>query len=92
MDETHDPKPHPHALCSADAVNQTAQKNQRKELSIWFFCGVLMLSYGLLLTGTGIYEHFGHQPNTVLAAMESTLWWGVFLTLFGGFFTAKWRP
>ena len=26
-------------------------------LSIWFFCGILMLAYGLVLLGQAIYEH-----------------------------------
>jgi hypothetical protein len=62
------------------------------QLSIWFFCGILMLAYGLVLLVQGTYEHFGHQPDTVLARLEPTLWWGVLLTLFGGFYTVRFRP
>jgi hypothetical protein len=93
MDESQDLKPHPvvHSLNNpAQGVEHEAQPSQ--SLSIWFFCGILMLAYGIVLTGTGVYEHFGHQPNTVLANLEPTLWWGIFLTLFGLFYTVRFRP
>jgi hypothetical protein len=61
------------------------------ELSIWFFCGILMLAYGLVLVVTGITE-FHNPPPTVLAELRPTLWWGVLLTLFGGFYTVRFRP
>jgi hypothetical protein len=41
---------------------------------------------------TGIYEHFGHQPDTVLANLQPTFWWGVLLFLFGAFYTVRFRP
>jgi hypothetical protein len=62
------------------------------KLSIWFFCGILMLAYGLVLLAQGTYEHFGHQPDTVLAQLEPTFWWGVVLTVFGGSYTVRFRP
>jgi hypothetical protein len=61
------------------------------EISIWFFCGILMLAYGIVLVVQGVIE-IGHPPATVLANLQPTLWWGVFLTLFGGFYTIRFRP
>jgi len=61
------------------------------ELSIWFFCGILMLAYGLVLVVTGITE-IGHPPATVLAELQPTLWWGVVLTVFGAFYTIRFWP
>jgi hypothetical protein len=92
MDETQDPKPHPflhEGLPKSDAIAPSAKG---ESLSIWFFCGILTLGYGLVLVGTGIYEHFGHQPQTVLAHLEPTLWWGVCMLLFGLFYTIRFRP
>ncbi len=85
-DETEDPKPHVHVHAPSEAV--AAEPG----LSIWFFVGILTLVYGVVLIATGIYEHFGHQPATVLARLEPTFWWGVFLGLFGAFYTLKFRP
>ncbi len=91
MDESQDPKPHPviHTHAGTDAIVPAAKG---ESLSIWFFCGILTLGYGLVLTATGIYEHFGHQPQTVLAHLEPTFWWGLCLLLFGLFYTVKFRP
>jgi hypothetical protein len=63
----------------------------RTEISIWFFCGILMLAYGLVLLVQGFVD-FHNPPPIVLAKLHPTLWWGVLLTLFGGFYTLRFRP
>jgi hypothetical protein len=65
--------------------------SEQREISIWFFCGILMLAYGLVLIVQGILE-LHHPPQTVLANLQPTLWWGVLLTLFGGFYTIRFFP
>jgi len=50
-----------------------------------------MLAYGLVLTVTGITE-IHNPPHTILSNLQPTLWWGVFLTLCGGFYTIQFRP
>ncbi|MDQ2833331.1 MAG: hypothetical protein M3Y50_06195 [Acidobacteriota bacterium] len=69
---------------------------ERAELSIWFFCGILMLAYGLVLVVTGLTEFHNPPPNEVLLpwlkSLHPTLWWGVVLTVFGGFYTVRFRP
>lgn len=62
-----------------------------RKISIWFFCGILMLAYGLVLVVQGLLE-IHHPPATVLANLQPTLWWGVVLTIFGGFYTVRFRP
>ena len=62
-----------------------------KMLSIWFFVGVLMLSCGLIIFGQGIYE-FSHPAITVLANLHPAFWWGMVMTIFGGFYTIRFRP
>lgn len=61
------------------------------ELSIWFFCGILMLAYGVVLVITGLFE-LQNPPATVLAELRPTLWWGVLMTVFGAIYTIKFRP
>ena len=93
MDESMDPMPHPHVeSLSKPAHDVPVDAHPSESLSIWFFCGILTLGYGIVLTLTGIYEHFGHQPNTVLANLEPTFWWGVFMLAFGLFYTIRFRP
>lgn len=62
-------------------------------LSIWFFVGVMTLLYGLALLPYGAWEWFtNHEAPTVLNNLHPTFWWGLLLCLFGGFYTAKYRP
>lgn len=63
-----------------------------ERLSIWFFCGILMLADGVVLLGQGSREHFGHEPVTVLARLQPTLWWGLVLTVLGAVYTVRFRP
>lgn len=51
-------------------------------IPIWYFIGWLLLIYGLLLLGAGIYQ-FSHPPATVLANLHATFWGGVLMTLIG---------
>lgn len=66
------------------------------ELSIWFFCGILMLAYGIVLVVTGVLEYHNPPPNEVLLPwlqpLHPTLWWGVCMTVFGAFYSIRFRP
>ncbi len=90
MDESLDNKPHV-------AVHDAAPAEARGEsLSIWFFCGILTLGYGIVLLVQATLEHFGlfgqHQPTTILADLHPTFWWGLCLFVFGAFYTIRFRP
>lgn len=62
-------------------------------LSIWFFVGGLTLIYGLVLLPYGAWEWFSHhEAPTVLNNLHPTFWWGLLLTLFGAFYTLRFRP
>jgi hypothetical protein len=64
-----------------------------ERLSIWFFVGIMTLAYGLVLLPYGAWEWFGgHEPATVLHRLHPTFWWGIMLTLFGGFYTRRFWP
>lgn len=90
MDESLDPKPHV-------VVHEGAPSAGRGEsISIWFFCGILTLGYGIVLIVQAALEHFRllgqAPPQTVLANLHPTFWWGMCLFLFGAFYTLKFRP
>jgi len=62
-------------------------------LSIWFFIGVLLTCYGVLITGAGIYELYvppAHPP--VLANLHTGIWWGAILLVIGLFYFIKFYP
>ena len=101
MDETQDPKPHPHVdiaphAAYEDAPGSPGAKARGESLSIWFFCGILTLGYGAVLVIQALLEHFRllgqHPPATVLANLHPTFWWGLCLALFGLFYTIRFRP
>jgi hypothetical protein len=71
-----------------------AQGTGRGEsLSIWFFVGGLTLLYGVVLLPYGAWAWFGrHEAQTVLHHLHPTFWWGLLLTVFGGFYTFRFRP
>jgi uncharacterized protein with PQ loop repeat len=62
-------------------------------VSIWFFIGVLLLVYGLLITGAGIYNLFYPPAHpVVLANLHAGIWWGGLLIAMGAFYTIKFAP
>jgi hypothetical protein len=62
-------------------------------LSIWFFIGILLLAYGILILGSGLYE-LGNPPEhpKVLAELHAGIWWGCLLVVLGLVYTLKFRP
>ena len=64
-----------------------------ESLSIWFFVGMMSLLYGVVLLVYGAWAWFGgHEALTVLHELHPTFWWGLLLTVFGGFYTIRYRP
>jgi len=60
-------------------------------LSIWFFVGILLTFYGLIIVGAGIYGLFV-PPPVVLSNLHSDLWWGAILLAFGVFYCYHFNP
>lgn len=52
-------------------------------LDIWFFVSLVLLCYGLILIGTGIYYLIIPYQKTVLAHLHPNLWWGGIMFLGG---------
>lgn len=63
-------------------------------VSIWFFIGVILLTYGLMITGYGIYEWqtASYPPLVQLTQLHTPVWWGSVLGLLGLFYVVKFRP
>ena len=62
-------------------------------LSIWFFIGVLLTIYGVLITATGLFEFAfppAHPP--VLAELHASLWWGIVLLIIGLVYLLRFFP
>lgn len=62
-------------------------------LSIWFFIGLLLLAYGILILGAGIFEYLNPPAHPlVLAELHAGIWWGCLLIVMGVLYTMKFRP
>ncbi len=68
-------------------------RQARETMSIWFFCGVMLLAYGTIICVTGIWEvsHPLLHPPT-LARLHAPIWWGALLAVSGAAYTAKFWP
>ena len=63
-------------------------------IQIWFFIGVLLSIYGVLILGYGIYEwQTGSYPPLVeLTNLHTPIWWGGLLTILGALYVVRFRP
>jgi hypothetical protein len=62
-------------------------------ISIWFFIGALLLIYGVLILGAGLYDLAAPSEHPVaLANLHAGIWWGALLILLGGFYSIHFRP
>jgi hypothetical protein len=65
----------------------------RETMSIWFFCGVMLLAYGTIIFVTGVYElthPLLHPP--ALARLHAPIWWGGSLAVAGLSYTIRFFP
>lgn len=66
----------------------------RGHTSIWLFSGILLLTYGLIILVTGLWE-LGHPPANasllVLYSLHAPIWWGAMMTGAGLFYTIRFR-
>jgi hypothetical protein len=60
-------------------------------ISIWFFIGLLLLAYGLIITASGLIDW--DAPSTVVhAELHAPVWWGALLGVIGLFYTIRFKP
>jgi uncharacterized membrane protein HdeD (DUF308 family) len=65
----------------------------KRLISIWFFIGVLLLVYGIVILAAGIYDTYIPPPeHTVLENLHAAVWWGAFLLVMGAFYTYQFFP
>ena len=64
---------------------------ERHMIPVWFFVGVLLFIYGILILIQGVVE-WSSPPKTVLSNLHPTLWWSFILIILGAIFTVKHFP
>lgn len=60
-------------------------------IPVWFFVGLLLLIYGVLIFISGVSEWL-HPPDTVLSELHAPVWWGGLLIVLGGAYCLLFRP
>jgi hypothetical protein len=65
-------------------------------IPVWFFVGIILLIYGIIIFGTGISER-SSPPLEALKSMplwvqHPAIWWGALLTVIGGFYVYAYMP
>jgi len=60
-------------------------------IPVWFFVGLLLVTYGVLIMGSGIVQ-FSDPPPTVLSELHAPVWWGAVLILIGGVYVYFFWP
>jgi len=62
-------------------------------VSIWFFVGILLLAYGVLITASGLYELVSPPARpVVLGKLHAGIWWGAVLLVLGAVYTYRFSP
>jgi len=62
-------------------------------VSIWYFIGLLILIYGVLVVGAGIAEWISPPAQTTeLAGLHMAVWWGALMIVLGGVYAYIFRP
>ena len=60
-------------------------------ISIWFFIGLLLLAYGIIITASGLID-WNAPSDVVHAELHAPVWWGGLLAVIGLFYTVRFKP
>jgi hypothetical protein len=60
-------------------------------IPVWFFVGVLLFIYGILILASGLTE-WSNPPATILSNLHAPVWWGGLLIVLGGIYCRMFRP
>ena len=63
----------------------------RHLVPVWFFVGLLLAIYGVLILGSGL-ANLSHPPATVLGNLHAPIWWGAVLAAVGITYCIAFRP
>lgn len=60
-------------------------------IPVWFFIGLLLLIYGVLILVSGVTE-WSHPPGAALANLHAPVWWGALMIVVGGLYVYLFLP
>lgn len=64
------------------------------QVPIWFFIGITLLIYGLIIFGSGLYGlvNPAQEAHLVMAWIHADVWWGAFMAVVGAFYCLRFNP
>ena len=60
-------------------------------IPVWFFVGLLLAVYGVLILASGLVE-WSQPSKTVLSELHAPAWWGALLAIIGIAYAITFRP
>jgi hypothetical protein len=63
----------------------------RLMVPVWFFVGILLAIYGVLICAAGLVE-WRMPSSTVLSEAHAPVWWGGLMALVGVAYSVIFRP
>ena len=61
-------------------------------ISIWFFIGILLTIYGVLILGAGIQSYSSSaNASWAMASLHLQIWWGMLLICLGVIYIVSFR-
>ncbi len=65
----------------------------KKMISIWYFVGLILTVYGVLIFGAGIYDLIApFKYQIVMRELHAGVWWGALLIVIGVVYIVKFKP
>ena len=61
-------------------------------IPVWFFVGVLLLVYGVMIFVSGLTEWNSPPPDVELTQLHAPVWWGGLLIVLGSIYCLLFRP
>jgi hypothetical protein len=66
---------------------------EQHSISVWFFIGLLLTIYGLLILATAVHELLVPPSTQVaMAHLHIGIWWGAGMLIFGLVYLIRFRP
>lgn len=56
---------------------------EKQMISVWAWVGIILLIYGAIVTGSGVYYAIGTPATTVLGELNPGAWWGCIMLVSG---------
>ena len=79
--------------CRVPTTMPPAPTTHDAHTSLWFFIGLLLDLYGVLILGASIYDLFNPPERpVVLSNLHAGIWWGALLIVLGLIYTFAFSP